>query len=60
MQPELVVTRYNAMAGDLERYAESPRADGSRSETPRTAARSSRGHSHTLDGLRADLASLWP
>jgi hypothetical protein len=53
-QPERVVSRYNAMAGDLERYSEEPAP-----ERPHKA-HATRVRSHTLDGLRADLASLWP
>jgi hypothetical protein len=47
--PDRVVSRYNEMADSLERYAERPRPH--RSSGPR---------SHTLAGLRADLASLFP
>lgn len=48
-QPGRVVARYGEMARELERYASSPRV-----------ARAPGRRIHTLDGLRADLASLWP
>ena len=53
-QPARVVTRYSEMARELEGYATRPRVANSR------VARASTWRSHTLDGLRADLASLWP